>query len=463
MTVLHDYQLATVDFILDRFFVRRQKGVYLAMDCGVGKTICTLEAIRHLRAMGECSRVLILAPITVIVNTWRQEAKKHGYDYTFAMCYGTADKRRQALQSDADIVLCNYENLQWLEREDTGAFDLLILDEATRIKTWGGKRTRALRRMLDRFRFRMCLSGTPTPRSYGDLHSQYFLLDDGRSLGQTQRWFRQRYMRQFGQFHQWAFRESQSESLLDAIAPMTWRVDADDYLDLPDLQFNNVSVYLPPGARQQYIDMERDLFLALENGETLTASGAGAKYTCCRQIADGFMYEIFEDGSREAHNLHDAKLQAVEAIVEEAAGKPVLVAYNYNQSRDSLMRVFPKAKVICGGVSTADSAKIIEDWNNDEIGVLIVQPQSLSHGVNLQHGSGRDIVWLSISNQLELYLQLNKRIHRQGVVGQVRVHHVLARGTIDTAVQGRTVQKDGDQQTLLDSLNEYRVNFGNNA
>lgn len=89
--------------------------------------------------------------------------------------------------------------------------------------------------------------------------------------------------------------------------------------------------------------------------------------------------------------------------------------------------------------------------------MLIVHAGTISHGVNMQEGEGRDIVFLGLPDQLELYLQIIKRIHRQGVIGQVRAHHIVARGTVDSIISRRLESKQDVQQTLLDALNQYRL------
>jgi SNF2 family DNA or RNA helicase len=86
---------------------------------------------------------------------------------------------------------------------------------------------------------------------------------------------------------------------------------------------------------------------------------------------------------------------------------------------------------------------------------MAVHPDSMAHGLNMQSG-GNDLIFYSIPNNLENYQQLIKRLHRRGVAGQVRVHRIAARGTVDEAVVKALGRKADVQKNLLDALREYR-------
>jgi SNF2 family DNA or RNA helicase len=106
------------------------------------------------------------------------------------------------------------------------------------------------------------------------------------------------------------------------------------------------------------------------------------------------------------------------------------------------------------------SSKLIRQWNNGELDILVVHPASLSHGVNMQSGPGRDLIWMGLTDSLELFMQLNKRLHRQGVVGQVRIHKIIAKDTVDMINKKRLDDKEATQQSLLDALKLYSKESG---
>ena len=245
-----------------------------------------------------------------------------------------------------------------------------------------------------------------------------------------------------------------------AIAPLVLRLSAEDHLDMPPLVKNEIRVNLPAEIARAYRRLERELFLALASGESITASGAGAKYALCRGVANGGAYQVDDvTGERSPVHVHDTKVEAAADVAEELMGKPVLIAYAFNHDLGRLRshRLFANAPVIKGGVPADEVARTIEAWNAGRLPVLLAQPQAMSHGLNLQGGPGRDVIWFGLTDSLEDYLQFNARIYRQGVTGQVRIHHIIANGTVDEAIWDRIQRKDDNQRSLLDSLNEYRL------
>jgi SNF2 family DNA or RNA helicase len=280
-----------------------------------------------------------------------------------------------------------------------------------------------------------------------------FIVDRGESLGTAITKFRNRYFYRggFGGY-KWTPIDGASQIIEDKIGDLCLRMSAGDHLDLPDLLFNDIVVDLPPKTLKAYKKMEREMFLAIDEGEDLVIGNAGAKYIACRQLANGGVY----DEDKTPVHVHTAKIEAVVDIVDELQGKPVLIAFQFKHDLERLRKAFPKIPSIDGRTKGPEADKLIEQWNAGELPLLAVQPQSLSHGINMQAGPGRDIVWLGLTDNLETYLQLNARIHRQGVTGQVRIHRILANRTVDEAVAERIENKDTAQKTLLESLAKYR-------
>lgn len=450
----HDYQREAIDFLVRRLYLEGQAGAGLFMDCGLGKTAITLSAIQALRDVGEVRRTLIVAPLRTIYSVWPQEIAKWEFNLTWTRYHGA--KRRQALEGDADILLVNPEGLAALWRLlPDNAFDLLVVDESTKFKNAMAKRTQTLFCMLPQVRKRICLTGTPSPRCLSDLFAQAFILDDGQALGKSIWTFRQTYMCRGGfEGKEWILRRDAPPRINRAIEHLVLRLAADDHLDLPPIVHNDVWVDLPAKAAAAYRAVEDELFDEIDDG--LANAASSASYLTCRGVANGGYYHRDEDGKRHTVHVHDAKVEAVCDVVDELFGKPVLVAYQFHHDLERLQRKFPRAPVICGGTPAAKADDIVQAWNRGQLPVLLVQPQSLSHGVNLQAG-GNDAIWFGLPDQLEVYLQFNARLHRQGVQGQVRIHHVLARGTVDAAVRANLQRKSRQQDGLLTALRQYRT------
>ena len=428
------------------------------LDPGLGKTSITLAWILRLKEANPKEKILVIAPIRVCHSVWPNEIAKWD-EFKHLKCsivHGTPAKRLKALQADADIYLVNPEGVPWLT-ELVGKRELpwstLVIDESSKFKNWGSKRVKALKPLLQRFKRRLILTGTPSPRHLEDLFSQMFVVDLGNSLGDSIMRFRTKYFYQGGyEGREWLPTVSTEREIVDRIAPACMRLSAKDYLELPAINTNDVWVDLPPDAKEVYKSMEEDMFLELEGTAEVTAFSSGSKYLSCRQIANG---GIYSDG-RVRNDIHDAKIDAILDIVDELQGKPVLVAFPFRQDVERLAQKIKHLKVIDGRTTPQAGTRLISAWNQGEIEALAVQPMALSHGVNMQAGPGRDIIWLGLTDDLENYIQLNARIYRQGVTGQVRVHHILAKGTVDVAMLRRLRKKDGSQMSVLESIKQYR-------
>jgi nucleoside-triphosphatase THEP1 len=467
---LHAYQQRAFEFLLDR--LSSQKGGGLFFEPGLGKTLTTLKVLEKLKADGVSARILIVAPLRVIYNVWPAEIEKWGFDFTHAIVHG-GRKKREALAKDVDIYLINPEGIPWLADEIfTGEFDTIVVDESTKFKTWGAKRTKALRQILRSVKKRIILTGTPAPNTLIDLHSQVFIVDDGETLGQTVSKFRLDYCQRGGfEGRQWEMRPERIKPLEDAVAPLCLYGSAVEELDMPDLIHNPITVEMPAKAAKTYKKVETEMFAELADGNELMATSAGSKYLLCRQIANGAAYEYSDplDGThakvpeRKVISVHDAKVEALADLYDELNGKQLLVAYQFNHDLQAIQRKFPKIRSIKGGTTQREMAETLKLWKKGDVGMLAVQSQALSHGVDGFQEACNDVCWFGLTDQSEIHDQLNARVFRQGVTGQVRIHYLITAGTVDRAVLRRLRDKAAGQQRLLDTIQAYRKEVENGS
>jgi len=448
----YPYQQAVIREAIDILYCQDLLGVGLFLEPGMGKSSISLSIVDLLMAVGEVNKTLIVAPLRVCHSVWPAEIEKHGFDLTISVVHGSPQKRIESLEREADIYATTPDLVPWLQPLGY-KFDLLIVDESTKFKSWGSQRSKALRKMLPSKR--IILTGTPSPDSLADLHAQIYLLDEGEALGKTQSAFRMTYMYQGGyENHEWFIRPGVEDQILDRVAPLVIRLDAADHIDVPQLLVNDIWLQLPDSLLADYRKLLRELVLELETGESLIASSAASKYSLARQMANGGAYEMANSG-RVTHHVHNSKVDALSDIVGECHGKPVIVFYLFQHDLERLMDKFPGAESIHGGMGVKRSTGVINRWNCDQIKLLLCQPQSMSHGLNLQHGSCADIVWFGLPDSLEIYLQANARLNRQGQTAkQLRIHRLLVAGTVDVLVRKRIENKDASQQSLLDGLKE---------
>lgn len=453
----HGYQRDGAKFLIQNPYAG------LLWDPGLGKTSATLLAYKTLKRLGLVKSALVVAPLRVCTSVWLVECQQWDSfnDLIVSPVVGTPKQRDAALKRPADIYTINPETIQWLVKNYRGKIpDFLIVDESGRWKKGGGPRFMAIKKIVPEFKRRVILNGTPIPNSIEDIWGQIYLLDQGEALGKNKSRFYRRYFYKGGfKGREWKLIPGREEEIYEAIAHLVLRMDAEDYLDLPDLIVNDIWVELPPTAKKAYKAFERELFAELDSGIDLMATSAGSKYLACRQFANGGVYV---DG--EAKEIHTAKVEALADLKEELGGKPLLVAYQFKHDLQRLRKRFgARTPYIGGGVKTATVDKLVADWNESRLPLLLCQPQSMSHGLNMQ-GGGNDVAFFGLPDQVDCYDQLIKRVYRQGVSGSVRVHRFLTRGTVDSAMAARTKKKQGNQKKMLDYLNDYRKEqYGNYA
>lgn len=433
---LHSYQTRAAEFICDK------GSAMLALDCGLGKTIITLTA--HNNIESRCT--LILGPPRVANHVWTEEAAKweHTKHLNIIPLVGTPKKRCELLNKRADIFTMSYDLLPWLVELyglKLWPFDTVIADESSMLKSHTTKRFKAIRKVRKRVNRFICLSGTPAANTLMSLWSQFYLIDRGQRLGTTFTGFRDRFYTSDYMGWSWDLRPGADEYIHKAIEDVSISMSAEDYLSLPDLIINPVTIYLPPKVRKQYDELEKEFLISLTPDTDITAINSAVLSNKLRQVVNGCVYD--EEGGW--HELHSAKIDALEEIVEQSGG-PVLVFYEYKADAARIKAKFKDA------VDVKEKGAI-EKWDKGEVPLLIGHFASMSHGLNLQQG-GRTMVFFTLPWSNELYIQAVGRLHRQGQSSNVICHHLIADGTVDGKVSDALQSKQEIQKALLESMKE---------
>ena len=442
----HSYQRPAMQWLYEK------PRCALWMPMGGGKTVTTLTSLDNLSMVEDVYPVLVLAPLRVAKTTWPDEIGKweHLKHLRVSPIIGNVKERQAALDVDADIYTMNYDNLVWLTSAlgTNWPFKTVVADEFTRLKSFrlrqGSKRAAALARVahtkVSRF---IGLTGTPNPNGLQDLWGQTWFLDGGERLGKTFSAFSDRWFAKGWDGYSLKPLASAQKEIEDRLRDVCLTVEG---LPVHEPVRNYISVDLPAKARRAYDSMENDMFAELE--ETgIEAFNAAAKTIKCLQLANGAVYTD-HDGNWE--EVHDAKLDALDSVIEEANGAPVLVAYHFKSDLARLQSRYPKGRVLDAKSDT------IRDWNAGRVPLLFAHPASAGHGLNLAEG-GNILVFFSLNWNLEEHLQIIERIGpmRQAQAGLKRpvfVHYIMARSTVDNMVLGRLQSKKSVQEILLEAL-----------
>ena len=424
----------------------------LFLDMGLGKTVITLTALQEMKFDRWCvNKILIIAPKKVAEDTWQTEAQKwqHLQGLRIVGVLGTATQRIHALDTPADIYVINRENTQWLV-EYYGRdwpFDTVVLDESSSFKNHQAKRFRALRTVRPRINRLIELTGTPNPHGLMDLWSQVFLLDGGKRLGRTISVYRDMYFvpdkRNRTTIFSYAPKDGAEQEIHKLISDICISMKASDYLDLPELVYEDIPVVLDDKAQRAYNRMERDAVLQVDE-DTITATNAAALSGKLLQLCNGAVY----DEDREVVQVHDCKIEAFLEAVEGLNGQHAIVCYSFIHDKDRLLQALAKTGL---RVRVYKDTRDKDDWNAGNIDLLLIHPASCGYGLNLQEG-GHHIIWFGLTWNLEEYQQANKRLHRQGQEHPVIVHHLVVKGGRDEDVIKSLEGKDNVQEALLQSL-----------
>lgn len=439
---LHDYQKDALSWILSH----NSSGLFLPP--GLGKTLITLSAINILKTAKHVDRIVIVAPLRVIYMVWRQEAEKWGFNFSIGLLHGP--DKDSVIRKKHDIYLINPEGLKWLFTNHLAFFNknldyMLVCDESTLFKNHASQRFKLLKKYLSIFRRRLILTGTPAPNGLLQLWSQVFILDKGKRLGKgiteyRRRWFMPDYTG-FG----YELREGADTEIYSAIDDLVMHKSHNE-LNLPERLNNIIEVELGKQTMISYKAMKDHFAAELEDVEDeVFALNAAAKAMKLKQIANGMVY----DNDKQPVFVHNEKLNAAEELVESLSGSPLMIVYEYLHDLKVLKDTF-NAPHIGGGISGKELDKIVADWNKGRIPVLLYQCSAASHGLNLQDGGCSDVLWYSLTFDLEAYEQVNKRVHRQGVKNSVTIHHLVAKGTVDEKIMTVLEQKNKLQSSLLE-------------
>lgn len=440
----HEYQQYAIEYI------ETHPVSAVLLDMGLGKTSITLTALHDLLFdRFEAHKVLIIAPLRVARNTWPAELQKwdHLQDLTVSVVVGNAEERKAALAKQADLYVINREMVLWLV-EQSGYnfdFDTVVIDELSSFKNHQSKRFKALMKVRPKVKRIIALTGTPSSNGLMDLWAESRLLDMGERLGRYITQYRTKYFMPDKRNAQIIFSykplPGAEEQIYDKISDITISMKAADLLAMPQRIESEYPVYLSEEEREKYDALKQEMVLQLPD-EEITAANAASLSGKLSQLANGAIYTE----EKNIITVHDRKLDALEDIIEAAAGKPILVAYWFQHDLQRITERLEALKVSYARISSPSS---IEMWNRGEFAVGLIHPASAGHGLNLQEG-GSTLVWFGLTWSLELYQQANARLWRQGqTASKVVIQHIVAKDTVDERILKALTEKNNTQEALI--------------
>lgn len=448
----HEYMTEGVKFLVSNSYAG------LFFDPGLGKTSIVMAAILVLKNVGMFNRALVVAPRRGALSTWPDERTKwtdfHGLTMDFLT--GTEKQRQKVLDTTtADIVVTTPDLVPWFAKVNAAQrlkADVLIVDESGYFRHQSSDRYKAMKSILEHFKRRIILNGTPVPRGYEDLFTQIYILDMGGALGRYLTHYRMRYFYDasaYGNYADYQLLPGAEAKINDAVRPLVLRGDAVDHLQMPALIRNTRAVRLPAAVMQQYRELEKEFYIAIQGYEIMTPNAASLSNKL-RQVSNGFAYAT----DHTPVYLHTEKLDALRDLLLELQGKPALVLYEFTADLTAIREHVTGVNTpALGGMTTDAEAKFyIEEFNRGALPVLLAHPASAGHSINLQN-CAQHIIWFGPTWNLEHHDQTNARVWRQGNPhDRVTIHTIVAADTIEEIVATELANKNKTQKEFLVAL-----------
>lgn len=464
------HQPGAIQHIIDNKFCA------LWARCGLGKTPMVLMALEQIALTEDIYPILVLGPLRVARKVWDEETKKWEElsHLKVSKIIGSSAERLAGLKAKADIYCINYENLPWLVKQlgKEWAFKTVIADESTKLKSFrgglqksklgkvfvrsgGGSRASALAKVRPLLKRMVQLTGTPSPNGLKDLWGQLWFLDYGKRLGSTYGDFESRWFETVNNASGFGGalipRTGSEEAIHALVSDICYPIDAADWFDLEKPIVHTILVDMPKASLVKYKEMERKLFTAIEGNE-IEAMNAASKSMKCLQMANGAAY--IDDSSTTWVTLHDEKLLALESIIEEAGGAPIIVAYNFKSDLARLQAWLPKGRVL-------KTVKDEDDFKAGKINLLFAHPESCGHGIDGFQKVCNIIVFFGLNWNLESHDQIIERI---GPVRQMQakmnrsmfVYYIATNNTIDQLVLERLGTKRSVQDILQEAVKKLK-------
>jgi SNF2 family DNA or RNA helicase len=389
-------------------------------------------------------RFLVLAPKRVCTDVWPIEQPKWAPFMSLTVAVGTPKQRLAALKSKAQVVVTNYDNIQWLAEQALN-FDGIVFDELTRLKNPSGTRFKALLKVMEPMRVRWGLTGSFTSNGLEDVFGQCKIVNQDL-LGRSKGAFMQTYfVLMNAEFGEWAPRPHALDKVMQKIKPATYVLEPGEYKDtLPPCHHVEVmcKMDLTP-----YNKLKQEFVL-----DTITAVNAGVVTGKLQQLASGFVYDTNSEASDVPGKFtvtqtpvwfSSHKFDRLEELLEENQHANTIIAYTYKEELAELKRRFT--------VTTLDDDEAIARWNAGKVRILAVHPKSAGHGLNLQHG-GQHMVFLSLPWSFELFEQTVGRLHRSGQAHDVWVYVLMTEKTIDEKIWAALHTKQAVSEIALEAL-----------
>lgn len=429
-------------------FLATHPRCYCLSEAGTGKTSAAAWAADYLMQQGKIKRALIVCPLSIMDTAWRSDLFKTVMHRSVGIATGSRRQREQVIASNCEFVIINFDGAKVVtEALQQGGFDLLIIDEATAVKSVSTDRWKALASLVKPTTWVWAMTGTPASQAPEDAYGIARMVRPDTVPRFVTAW-RDKVMTKITEF-KWAPKPDAQQTVFNTLQPAI-RYTKEDCLDLPDLLYQTRQVPLTK-QQQKYYDAIKKQMRAIAAGEEITAANAASLINKLLQVASGAVYT---DTGEVVQFDVSARLAELKSIIDSTDHKVlVFVPFRHvgDVLRDELVAHLGDANavdVIRGGVAAGTRAEIIKRFQTEQNPkVLLLSPQATAHGITLTRAD--QVVWWGPVSSTEVYLQANARAHRAGQVNKVTVTH-LEGSPVERRVYAMLQNKVDLHQSLVD-------------
>ena len=402
-------------------FLTLHRRAFCFNEQGTGKTSSVIWASDYLMNEGLIKRVLVLCPLSIMQSAWETDLFKFAMHRTVAIAHSySKEKRIEAVKSEAEFVIINYDGLEIVKEEVLNAgFDLIVIDEANAYKNVQTKRWKTLASIIKPTTWVWMLTGTPASQSPTDAYGLAKIINPS-GVPKFYGAFRDMVLQRITQF-KW-IPKPQSEKVVHDVLQPAIRYTKEECLDLPDMTYVTRDVPLSAQQKKFYEIIRRDM-MTVAAGEEITTVNAAANLNKLLQLSCGAVYS--DTGEVVAFDAK-SRLSALLEVIEEASHKVIVFApfkHAIEIIAEELKRNNISTEVIHGGISATKRTEIFASFQTEtNPHVLVIQPQAAAHGVTLH--AANVVVWWGPITSIETYLQANARVHRAGQRNPCTVVHL---------------------------------------
>jgi len=422
-------------------------------DCGTGKSLTALGKFIHLYLYKKATVLLIVCPLSVM-ESWVEEAEKHTL-FKATKLLGSITSKINKLQDNSQIYIVTYDSIAG--REDHRLFkallqkhfDMIILDEATHIKNWGAKRTRALCALCDSIKYSISLSGTFIPQHPEDVLTMYRVMDGGKTFGKDIYVSKNQYFENVGyNFPDWQLRKDKEEEFKNKLWVNAIRTKKEDCLDLPPKIFKHYYCYMTTEQQNKYKEISTSVKVSYLEATLLgnkwdNPSPLGNKWDNpsplvsiikLQELASGFLYtNSIGVSSMRIERYGWSKTNLLREVLTDIGDEKVIIYYNmYQEAEDIIFNalVGKKVAIINGSLTQEERKDNLDKFRNTDCQYLVAQVEAGGYGITLTQAN--HILYYSLPFSLNDFLQSQDRIHRIGQTKTCIYHILMTKNTVDT-------------------------------